>query len=76
MLIAIAAIAVVWASVLALVWAACAAASRADTAGLAADLVPGLNAYGSRRSGPELTVWDNLPGLPVGDTKLRAYGAR
>jgi hypothetical protein len=76
MLIVIAAIAVVWASISVLVWAACAAASRADAAGLA----PGVGAYDSQRSSQEaaerLTVWDSLPGLPVRDTKLRPHGAR
>ncbi len=76
MLIVIAAIAVVWTSIGVLVWAACAAASRADSAGLA----PGFGVYESRRPSPELTdrltVWDSLPGLPVRDAKLRPQGAR
>lgn len=80
MLIVIAAIVVVWAAVGVLVWAACAAASRADAAGQATGLPPGLGASGSWRPSPELTdrltVWDSLPGLPVRDTKLRPQGAR
>ena len=79
MLIVIAAIVVVWAAVGALVWAACAAASRADAAGQATGRASGLGA-GPWRPSPELTgrltVWENLPGLPVRDTKLRPQGAR
>ncbi len=80
MLIVIAAIVVVWATIGALVWAACAAAARADRVGFAGDFEPGFGAYGSRRPSPEmverLTVWDSLPGLPVRDAKLRPQGAR
>lgn len=76
MLIVIAAIAVVWMGICVLVWAACAAAARADVEGLA----PENGAFGHQRRsselGERLTVWENLPGLPVRDGTLRPQGAR
>lgn len=79
MLIAIAAIAFVWVTVGVLVWAACAAASRADVATLGPELGAAGAASRQRRAAEaaeRLTVWESLPGLPIRDGALRTQGAR
>jgi len=85
MLIVIAAIALVWLTIGALVWVACLAAARGDAEQLARSSTartpwssyPTARTWRSAPATAErLTLWESLPGMPMSDSKLGAQGAR